>query len=262
MSDMQAFGIEVPWPLAWRKALAAGRVSDFPTMQELVAPYVAALAEHAGSSPCVLAGFSFRALMAFEAAHQFQQVGGQVDAVVLFDRWGRYPSQFQMLWHILRRELRLASTSTENAARLKNYAHLAHRACNRVARAIRQALGSVPGKAHSLMNSAKMSHADLDSRKMAVVPDEQRPFIPWEMQQVFYQEIANAYRLRRLSGRGILVRADLHGELDTARACDETLGWKNQFTAGLKIIRVVGGHDSIIHKHDSVLAQRLIAALK
>jgi amino acid adenylation domain-containing protein len=247
MGDMQVFGIEVPWPLAWRKALAAGRVSEFPSMQQLVAPYVAALAEHAGSLPCVLAGFSFRALMAFEAAHQFQQLGGQVDTVVLVDRWGQYPNRFQILWRKLRLELRLASTPTENETRLKNYAHLTRRAFNRAARPIWQVLGGMPSKARLLMTP---------------VPDERRLFIPWEMQEPFYLEIAKAYRPRCLIGRGILIRADPHDGPDTVRACDESLGWKNLFAAGLEIIRVVGDHSSFAHKYDSVLAQKLTAALK
>ena len=260
MGDMQVFGIEVPWPLAWRKALAAGRVKEFPSMQQLVAPYVAALAEHAGSSPCVLAGFSFRSLMAFEAAHQFQQLGGQVDKVVLVDRWGQYPNRLQILWRKLRLELRLVSAST--GTRLRNYAHLTRRACNRAARLIWQDFKSMPSKARSSMNRAEI-RAGLNSGKMAPVPDEQRPFIPWEMQEPFYLEIEKAYRLRRLIGRGILIRADRHDKPDTVRACDESLGWKNLFTAGLEIIRVVGDHTSFGRKYyDPVLAQKLTEALK
>jgi hypothetical protein len=82
------------------------------------------------------------------------------------------------------------------------------------------------------------------------------------MQEPFYLEIAKAYRPRCLIGRGILIRADPHDGPDTVRACDESLGWKNLFAAGLEIIRVVGDHSSFAHKYDSVLAQKLTAALK
>ena len=112
------------------------------------------------------------------------------------------------------------------------------------------------------MNRAEI-RAGLNSGKMAPVPDEQRPFIPWEMQEPFYLEIEKAYRLRRLIGRGILIRADRHDKPDTVRACDESLGWKNLFTAGLEIIRVVGDHTSFGRKYyDPVLAQKLTEALK
>ena len=40
------FGIEARWPLAWRNALSDNRTSDFPSMQQMVAPYVAALSAH------------------------------------------------------------------------------------------------------------------------------------------------------------------------------------------------------------------------
>ena len=90
-NNHQVFGIDVPWPLEWRRAAAANRTSDFPSMEQLVAPYVSALSSHAGSSPCVLAGYSFAGLMAFEAAHQFQRQGGKVAMVLLFDSSGKRP---------------------------------------------------------------------------------------------------------------------------------------------------------------------------
>ena len=52
------FGMKSPWPLAWRKAAASNEISALPTMEQLVAPYTAALSAHTRSSPCVLAGFS------------------------------------------------------------------------------------------------------------------------------------------------------------------------------------------------------------
>src|SRR2546430_2702227 len=73
------FGIDVPGPLAWRNAVAANRMSGFPTMEQMAAPYAAALGTHTPSSPCVLAGHSFAGLMAFEVAHQFVRQGGKVE---------------------------------------------------------------------------------------------------------------------------------------------------------------------------------------
>ena len=55
----QILGIEVPWPLAWRDAVANNQISSFPSMEQLVAPYVAALSSHRRLSSCVLAGHSF-----------------------------------------------------------------------------------------------------------------------------------------------------------------------------------------------------------
>jgi len=60
------FGIEMQWPMSWRDAAINNDVAALPTMEQFVAPFVAALSAHVGSSPCVLAGWSFAGMMAFE----------------------------------------------------------------------------------------------------------------------------------------------------------------------------------------------------
>jgi hypothetical protein len=93
------FGIEVRWPLAWRSALASNRKSDYPSLEQVVAPYVAALSACTRSSPCVLAGYSFAGLMVFEAAHQLQKLGGKVELVILIDTRARPRNTYQIAWH-------------------------------------------------------------------------------------------------------------------------------------------------------------------
>jgi pimeloyl-ACP methyl ester carboxylesterase len=85
------FGIEILWPLSWRNAAAKNNLAKLPTMEQLVTRFVVALSNHVGSSPCVLAGYSFAGVMAFEAAHQFQRQGGKVEMVMLLDAWGKRP---------------------------------------------------------------------------------------------------------------------------------------------------------------------------
>ena len=53
------FAIEMPWPLSWHDAAANNKTAVLPTMEQMVAPFVAALSAHVRSSPCVLAGYSF-----------------------------------------------------------------------------------------------------------------------------------------------------------------------------------------------------------
>ena len=96
------FGIEVPWPLKWRKAVESNQPSSFPDIDQFVAPFVKVLAAHAGSTPCMLAGHSFAGLLAFEAARQLQMQGGKVDTVIIVDKWSRYPPPFQVAWGNLR----------------------------------------------------------------------------------------------------------------------------------------------------------------
>ncbi len=56
--EHRVFGIEVRWPLPWRRALAENRTEAFPSLEELVVPYAEALRDHAPSSP-LRAGWPF-----------------------------------------------------------------------------------------------------------------------------------------------------------------------------------------------------------
>ena len=86
------FAIAVPWPLAWRRAVAAHRRSAMPNIDQVVAPYVTAIKAHLGSSLCVIAGHSHAGTIAVELARQLQNQGGRVEAVILFDTLARLPS--------------------------------------------------------------------------------------------------------------------------------------------------------------------------
>jgi thioesterase domain-containing protein len=83
--------------------VAADKKSGFPTMAHLVAPYAAALTEHARSRPYALVGHSFAGLLAFETAREVQRRGGNVELVILLDTWARPPSAHQIAWHSWRR---------------------------------------------------------------------------------------------------------------------------------------------------------------
>lgn len=73
-------------------AAANDDLDALPSLEKLVEPYVAAISEHAGSAPCVLAGHSFHRLMAFEAAHRINERGGRVQTVLLLDAPAGYPA--------------------------------------------------------------------------------------------------------------------------------------------------------------------------
>ena len=77
--EHSVYAVEIAWPAAWHDAAARNDTDATPVLEDMVAPYVAALRAHAGSSPCVLVGYSFNASMAFEIAHQLQAIGSQVE---------------------------------------------------------------------------------------------------------------------------------------------------------------------------------------
>ena len=83
--DRAIFAIDVPMPSEWRHAIAVADRAALPTIEQLGALYGEVLRAHAGSSPCVVAGYSFWGKVAFEAARALQRAGGNVAVVVLLD---------------------------------------------------------------------------------------------------------------------------------------------------------------------------------
>ena len=92
------FGIEMPWHLAWRNVPSNNQTSMLPNLEQIVVPYVEAVIAQTGSSSCVLAGYSFAGLMAFEIAHQLQRRGGKVEMVMLLDSWLKLPPRYLVIW--------------------------------------------------------------------------------------------------------------------------------------------------------------------
>src|SRR5262249_22033289 len=101
------FGVEMPWPMSWRDAATKNEIDALPATEQLVAPYVAELSAHAGTSPCVLAGHSFGGVIAFEAAHQLQRLGARVEMVILLDTHGKRPPVLNEVWPKLRQAWKL-----------------------------------------------------------------------------------------------------------------------------------------------------------
>jgi thioesterase domain-containing protein/acyl carrier protein len=243
------FGIESSWPLAWHKAAASNEISALPTMEQLVAPYAAALGAHTRSSPCVLAGFSFGGLMAFEAAHQFQSQGGEVEAVLMIDTRAKYPSLHQATWQILQM---LAQGESVPLSRLFKRAG---KAVNWWMLGQKEKMLSWP-----LVRVAEYQDTEQSGELSAFFDEEDMP-MQWALIQRMYRKASKNYRPRRLDCRGILFRATPKEEGIVA-ALDGTLGWKNLFTVGLEIVPVAGGHLEMLQPPNNLtLARELNAAI-
>jgi thioesterase domain-containing protein/aryl carrier-like protein len=242
MDDSHAvFGIEAPWPLAWRHAVARNRKSAFPTMEQLVAPYVAALSAHTGASPCVLAGHSFAGLMAFEAAHQFQRQGGKVEMVVLLDTWATPPNPHRVAWHRWRQDWK----QPPSGSRLRSSWRIT-----------RWLLGQEKYRVWSFFNLLR-----LDPQELTAVLDEEGVPLPGGMLGRVYKRIGDSYRPRRLDSRGALFRTDQINGKAVLRD-DDSQGWNRLFTRGLAIIPMIGDHLSMIRSHHSTLAREITEVLK
>jgi thioesterase domain-containing protein/aryl carrier-like protein len=235
------FGIEAPWPLAWRDAVATNRKSAFPTIEQLVAPYVAALSAHAGASPCVLAGHSFAGLMAFEAAHQFLRQGGKVEMVMLLDAWARSPIPHQVAWHQWRQNWKQAP----NGSRLRSSWRIS-----------RWLLGQEKYRVWLFFNRLRLNPGDLTA-----VLDEEGVPLPGGLLDRVYRRIGASYRPRRLDSRGVLFRTDQSNGNVILRD-DDSQGWNDLFARGLEIIPMIGDHRSMVREHHPKLALEMNEALQ
>jgi len=244
-SERSIFGIEIPWPSAWRNSAAKNDVEALPTMDQLVAPYVAALRVHAGSSPCVLVGHSFNGLMAFHAAHQLNEQGGKVGMVVLLDTETKDLAPHQVAWQLLRNvwlrapDLRLTDRTLRSiASRLRSSWSITRRMLIKEMRRLGRRI--VPDRGVLTMKLDDLG-------------------IPWHwgLMKRVYSNVLRSYRARCLECRGVLFRSE-SGDESFARTLDDSLGWSNLFKRGLEIVQVTGNHDTITRPpHDRTLARAM-----
>ena len=238
------FGIEMmPWPLSWRDAAVNNKAAALPTMERLVAPFVAALSAHVGSSPCVLAGWSFAGIMAFEAAHRLQKQGGRVEMVMLIDTLLKPPRPPVGAW------FRLSKRWTQTLDKVR-----AERSMNLFASCIWSAwlmfwwMCLWPTKRVVRLLKRPSSEPDF----LTSLVDEQGVSLPWSLVDRLYRNARELYDVHPLNCRGILFRSNVE-------RIDGSLGWKGLFTRGLEIIPLTGDHHAILQdkQHRATLARKM-----
>ena len=210
------FGIEVPWPLSWREAATNNQADLLPTMEQLIAPFVSILTAHVGATPCVLAGYSFAGLMAFESAHQLRRLGGHVELVILLDTYLKDPSPFSRAWYnfprtwynfrqqweVLDIKSRAEQSVLTRRAHLQNAWHVFWRMFRY---RITRVLSCLSVKSDVVQASAK---ADFGTGQV----DEKGVPIPWSRIERLYDKVGGSYMPRRLECRGILFRESQDSE--------------------------------------------------
>jgi thioesterase domain-containing protein len=247
------FGIDIPWPLAWRRAATTNDVSALPTMEQLVAPYVAALSAHTHASTCVLAGYSFGGMMAFEAAHQLQELGRTVEMVILIDSPAQYPNEpapHQIAWQKLQQDWQRSlpdRTTHSIASRLRSSSFIV---CWMLAKEIRR-LG--------LRSIETMLQ---DPGRLTSRVDEVGMPLHWRLIERLYAKAVESYRLRCVNSRGVLFLADSKDERPF-RDLGRSLGWDNLFSGGLDVIQATGDHVTMMQPGPDirVLAQKITQLL-
>jgi thioesterase domain-containing protein len=244
----RVFGIEARWPMAWRDAVSRNRTSGFPSLEQMVAPYVAELKAHAGSKPCVLAGFCYAGRIAFEAAHQLHKLGGKVECVVLIDTDAQPINRYKLAWQIWRQDWKQAANGASASGFL--------RALGSRARSMWDTSWWLLGKAAKRFRSY-FDRPKLDLETLSGVLDEHGMPVPWGLLDRLYGEMDKTYRFRRLETRGVLFRT---GEFDGKQIGydpDDALGWEKLFAGGVEVIPVLGHHYTIWGRQIPAIAQEI-----
>jgi thioesterase domain-containing protein len=236
------FAIEMPWPLSWYDAAANNKTAVLPTMEQMVAPIVAALSAHVRSSPCVLAGYSFGGVMAFEAAHQLQSLGGKVEMVMVLDAGVKRATPL----YKARAKLRKGWKHTLDEMRAERSVDL---------------IGSLRGAWLTfwwiLVKGTKRIF-----RFFGRLSSELSSLTSLEQSVLLQLKVLKSYKLRVLDCHGVLFRADAIGE-KYPREGDDSLGWKGLFTKGLEIVPMTGNHFSMVQDemHRLTLARKMIEVI-
>jgi amino acid adenylation domain-containing protein len=248
--DRAIFATDAPMPVEWRAAIAAGDQAAVPTIEELGVLHGDALHAHAGSSPCVVVGYSLFGKVAFEAARALQRAGGNVALVLLLDaRAFLLGSDLARAWQSLLWIWRGAATQTANeprsigrfSARLRNSWHL-----------LRLLLLWTPQilKRRLLPHSTQLS---------GFFDDQGMPIDQEEMNRLACMAV-RSWHPRPIDALGVLFRAKLRDE-DVLPGHDFTNGWSDLFAGGLEIVQVTGDHISMVNGHITTTVRQIKEAL-
>jgi thioesterase domain-containing protein len=242
------FAVEIAWPAEWHDAATRGDVHGCPHLPHMVAPYVAALHAHAGATPCVIMGYSFHGSMAFEAAHQLAERGGNVDMVILLDAPAQYPAAPQVAWQKLRevwkrtaRPIASDRTSPSLLSRLQSTGSILQWTFYEAAKTLKGRL---------------LHWAIRDPGKLTIKLDTLGRPLHWQLIERVYANSLRSYELHPLDCRGAVFRADRADDCPGGDV-DDSLGWGNLFRKGLQVVQVTGNHISMMRQppHDHGLAR-------
>ena len=239
------FGIDVPVPVEWRRSIAAADRAVLPTIEQMGALYGDVLHAHAGSSPCIVAGYSFFGKVAFEAAHTLQRAGSNVAAVLLLDAFtwkDARPGWRQGLRWIWGGGKANNSPYTNRMSALLSDSWLLLRW------QLRQAPSAV---------KRRTEHADRPSAYF----DKDGNLINLTEMHRLSGIVEKSYQPHLLDASGLLIRAKFPDE-EILPGHDFTNGWGDLFARGIEIIQTTEDHWSMMGDENlTILGPQINAVL-
>jgi thioesterase domain-containing protein len=246
------YAVEIRLPSIWYDLAARNEAKGLPTVEQIVAPYVAAIKAHSHFSRCVLCGHSFGGIIAFEAARQFALLNIRVEKILLLDTAAVYPSSHEAAWQQLKE---IWSPAADTAVVMSAAGRLTKTAW------IARWLFGFKWRGLTRLITSALTHPP--ERLTTRLDDMGKP-VTWSQIQYVYDTAMISYRMSQLDSSGVLFRAESkEGNDDTgSRSLETHLGWNGLFRKGLEIVSVPGGHVSMLRQpHADVLAREISQVL-
>jgi thioesterase domain-containing protein len=222
-----------------------------PTFEQLGKSCGDTLHAHIGSSPCIVAGYSFSGKVAFEAAHAMRRAGTPVALVLLIDAYawtGATRVTASRIWSSIWQSF---STEKEEGS---SYVKRLLVAVKRSSQLFWWLILQMPSVAKPRVIRNK-------SHPTSLVDSKGIPIDEFALRRL-NRRAGRTYRPAPLDTRGVLIRAHLPHETVLPQI-DITNGWGNLFLQGLKLVQVSGDHLSIIRNDQNAteLAQQITSLL-
>ena len=258
--DRAVFGTDVPMPMAWRRAIATADRAAWPTMEQLGALHGDVVRAHAGTSPCVVAGYSFQGKVVVEAARALQQAGGNLVSVFLIDSTAWTGTVHRIRQTASRNLWRTWRGISTGAADDTSYTTSLSASLRDSWRLLRWLLAQAPPGMKRRLAHAAFPDADVDDANGFV--DEEGTPVGLAGMYLLFRVLLKSFHPRPLDAAGVLFRTRRPGE---AMLPEDDLdnGWSGLFVRGLKIVQAKGDHWSLVRheRNTAALARQINAVL-
>ena len=236
--DRAVYATDVPLPMVWRRALTSANQAAWPTVEQLGSLHGEAIRAHAGTSPCVVAGYSFHGKVVIEAARALQRAGGHLATVFLIDSrvWtGRAHAMRETLRCIWRGD---ANAAADDATYVGGFYAPLRRSVN--------SLSWVAAQAPPMLKRGLARLAFPDSQQDATgwFDEEGAPVTMADITQLFLSH-RSRFNPPPLDAAAVLFRVRRPGDEMLPRDGFDN-GWGGRFARGLEIIEVRGDHWSLV----------------
>jgi thioesterase domain-containing protein len=259
--DRSIFVIDALIPTKWISAVANEDQAVLPTIEQLGELFGRALVAHAGSDPCIIAGYSLGGKIAFEAAHKLQQAGGNARFVLLVDArsfaWSgasRIVAIWRSLWMVLGNDVQGNNEGISYKRKLgtvsKGFVRLARWQIAEIRKAIKYRYEISCRRLHAARN-----HVMPVAKPSGYVDSNGKPIDMWYIHRLSALA-GRSWRPRPLDTAGVLIRVKTR--IDILPSYDRANGWRDLFANGLEIVQADGNHMSILTgDHAISLARQL-----